>query len=206
MTTLLKYDIPNRNIEKTLETITNDYNKYHHDKLLKLQIQNGENIDDQYYGDKEIVYTIKFTNLGSIYFNGIELLSIIENQGFEKAEDNESYNEYDLCLDYNLYDYITGYGSWHYRIIQTKTQELKYYNIMPLLNWEMKLYPYVTYSGFEDGIYYYEYSPNTNIMLNNITVTVKNDKLTFENYRNRLGEHVDGYKKEYSLPKDEEVL
>ena len=84
---MLKYDVPNANLQNLFEQIINDYNHHNHVKLLNLEIKEGAKIDNYHYHDS-IVYTIRFTGLGGIYLNNVDLIGLIENVGFEKPEVN----------------------------------------------------------------------------------------------------------------------
>lgn len=186
---MLKYDTRKLNIQGKLEKIINGYNEYHCEKLLKLEIQDGKDINEYFYPEKT-VYSMKFTCLGTVYLNNVELLSLIENQGFEKPsnDENASELEYDLYLDYWL-NYDESFGGWCIRIYNGS--DLKYYDGIVGDDWFLELKGFVTYYDYE--INYFEYSYYCNVWLSGIDIHFKDDVLCFNNYIVSMGKRSSEY-------------
>lgn len=186
---MLKYDNRKLNIQGKLEKIVNGYNEYHCEKLLKLEIQDGKDINEYFYPEK-IVYSMKFTGLGTVYLNNVELLSLIENQGFEKPsnDENASELEYDLYLDYWL-NYDESFGGWCIRIYNGS--DLKYYDGIVGDDWFLELKGFVTYYDYE--INYFEQSVYCNVWLSGIDIHFKDDVLCFNNYIVSMGKRSSEY-------------
>ena len=192
---MLKYDVPSANLQNIFEQIVNDYNNHNYVKLLNLQIVDGSEINDYYYGDS-IVYSIQFTGLGGVYLNNVDLIGLIENKGFEKPEINLGEYEYDLCLDYSA-DYESGSGCWYIRLYENEEKSLKYFGMLRSDEWFLSLKPFVPYYDWRENDI--ETSEKCNFVLDGLDIQLKNHILQIENYSETYGYECD-YKQEYKLP------